>query len=334
MKAVQINRPGGDFEVVEREIPNPPAGQVRVRVEACGICHSDALVKEGHWPGLQYPRVPGHEIAGVIDAVGEGVTTWKKGQRVGIGWHGGNCFKCDPCRKGDFVCCENLRIPGVTADGGYAEYVVNPAEGLARIPDGLDSASAAPLMCAGITTYNALRHSNAHPGDLVAVLGVGGLGHLGIQFANKMGFRTVAIGRGADKAELAHKLGAQDYIDTATTDAAQELMKMGGAKVVLATAPSSKAMSALVDGLGVGGTLVVVGADMEPIAVAPVQLLMKRRSVLGWPSGTSRDSEDALAFAALTGVRPMIETFPLERAAEAFERMITGKVRFRSVLTM
>ena len=332
MKVAQVPRPGADFELVTRPIPEPGPGQVRVRVEACGICHSDDFVKQGHWPGLIFPRVPGHEIAGVIDAVGEGVSTWKTGQRVGIGWHGGNCFKCDPCRRGDFVNCVNLKIPGFTHDGGYAEYVVNPAEGLARMPDDLQPADAAPLMCAGITTYNALRHSGAVGGDLVAVLGIGGLGHLGIQFARQLGFHTVAIGRGKDKEDLARQLGAHRYIDTDSSNAAQELQRMGGARIVLATAPSSKAMSDLVDGLGVGGTLLIVGAATEPLTVTPVQLILSRRSILGWPSGTSRDSEDTLAFSVQSGVRPMIETFPLAQVAEAYDRMFTGKVRFRAVL--
>jgi D-arabinose 1-dehydrogenase-like Zn-dependent alcohol dehydrogenase len=334
MKVAQIGKPGGDFEIVQREIPNPPPGHVRVRVEACGICHSDVFVKEGHWPGLRYPRIPGHEIAGVIDAVGEGVVSWQLGHRVGIGWHGGHCTTCEPCRRGNFVNCERLRIPGFTHDGGYAEYVVNPVEGLARIPDDLESVSAGPIMCAGITTYNALRNSGARGGDLVAIQGIGGLGHLGVQFARKLGFRTVAIGRGKDKQELANQLGAHHYIDTETEDAARELQRMGGAKIVLATVPSSKAISPLIDGICADGKLVIVGASPEPLTISPIQLIGKRRSVIGWPSGTSRDSEDALGFAARSGVRPMIETFPLANVAEAFERMITGKVRFRAVLTM
>src|SRR5579872_207362 len=334
MRVAQISRAGGDFEIVQREIPNPGPGQVRVRVEACGICHSDAFVKEGHWPGLQYPRIPGHEIAGIIDAVGEGVTSWSVGQRVGIGWHGGHCSKCDACRHGDFVNCSNLRIPGFTQDGGYAEYVINPVEGLAAIPDNLESTNAAPIMCAGITTYNALRNSGARGGDLVAILGIGGLGHLAVQFAHKLGFRSVAIGRGKDKEELARKLGAHQYIDTDSEDPAKTLLQMGGAKVVLATAPSSKAMSPLVDGLAVDGKLIVVGASPEPLTVSPIQLIQRRRSVVGWPSGTSRDSEDALRFSALWGVRPWIETFPLASAAKAYEHMMTGKARFRVVLTM
>lgn len=334
MKVAQIGRPGGDFEIVERDLPEPGRNQVRVRVEACGICHSDAMVKEGHWPGLQYPRVPGHEIAGIVDTLGEGVTTWRKGQRVGIGWHGGHCSVCDACRRGDFVNCANLRIPGFTHDGGYAEYVVNPIEGLASIPDDLQSADAAPLLCAGITTYNALRHSGAHGGDLVAILGIGGLGHLAVQFAHKLGFYTVAIGRGKDKEELARRLGADRYLDTDSTDPAAALLEMGGAKVVLATAPSSQAMSPLVNGLGIGGKLIVVGASSEPLSISPVQLIQKRRSIVGWPSGTSRDSEDTLRFASLSGVLPQVETFPLADAAKAYERMISGKARFRVVLTM
>lgn len=334
MKVAQIGRPGGDFEIVERDLPEPGRNQVRVRVEACGICHSDAMVKEGHWPGLQYPRVPGHEIAGIVDTLGECVTTWRKGQRVGIGWHGGHCSVCDACRRGDFVNCANLRIPGFTHDGGYAEYVVNPIEGLASIPDDLQSADAAPLLCAGITTYNALRHSGAHGGDLVAILGIGGLGHLAVQFAHKLGFYTVAIGRGKDKEELARRLGADRYLDTDSTDPAAALLEMGGAKVVLATAPSSQAMSPLVNGLGIGGKLIVVGASSEPLSISPVQLIQKRRSIVGWPSGTSRDSEDTLRFASLSGVLPQVETFPLADAAKAYERMISGKARFRVVLTM
>lgn len=334
MKVVQVPHPGGSFEIAERPLPEPARGEVRVRVEACGICHSDAYVKEGHWPGLQYPRVPGHEIVGTIDALGEDVTTWRIGQRVGIGWHGGNCFRCDACRHGDFVNCASLRIPGFTHDGGYAEYLVNPAEGLASMPDDLESAKAAPLLCAGITTFNALRNSGARGGDLVAVLGIGGLGHLGVQFSRKLGFHTVAIGRGKDKEELAHNLGAHRYIDTDTEDAAAALLKMGGANVVLATAPSGKAMSPLVDGLAAGGKLLTVGASPEPLAISPIQLLSRRRSVAGWPSGTSRDSEDTLKFASLFEVLPWVETFPLTDAAAAFDRMITGKSRFRVVLTM
>ena len=334
MKVVQVAAPGAGFEVVERDVPQPGPGTVRIKVEACGLCHSDAFVKEGHWPGLQFPRVPGHEVAGVVDEVGSGVTTWKKGQRAGVGWHGGHCGVCTPCRRGDFVACQGLRIPGFSYDGGYGEYMVAPTEALAAIPDELSAEVAAPILCAGITTFNALRHSGARPGDVVAVQGIGGLGHLAVQFAAKFGFHTVAVSRGKDKEELALRLGAARYIDTETADAAKELARLGGARVILATAPNSKAISALVDGLGVGGTLVVVAASPEPITVTPIQLIGGRRSVQGWPSGTSRDSEDALAFCALSGVRPLIERFPLARAAEGYERMMTNKARFRAVLTM
>jgi len=334
MKVAQISGPGAEFEVVEREIPSPPAGHVRIRVQACGICHSDVLTKEGQWPGLTYPRVPGHEIAGVIDELGSGVTGWTKGQRVGVGWHGGQDGTCLSCRRGDFANCENVLIPGISYDGGYAEYVVVPVQALAAMPDSLDPAEAAPLLCAGITTFNALRRSGAMPGDLVAVLGIGGLGHLGIQFASKFGYRTVAIGRGPENADRAKKLGAVEYIDTKSTNGAQALKKMGGARVILATAPSSKAMSELIDGLGPNGTLMVVGATMEPIEVTPIQLILGRRSIRGWSAGIPTDSEDALRFSEMTGVRPMIERYPLAQAAEGYARMTSGKAEFRVVLTM
>ncbi len=334
MTAVQISRPGAPFEVVTREMPAPGPDQVLIKVQACGICHSDMFVKEGHWPGLQYPRVTGHEVAGVIDEVGAGVTAWKKGQRVGVGWHGAHCGQCAPCRRGDFISCQNLRIMGFSDDGGYAQYMIASADALALIPDSLSPAEAAPILCAGITTFNSLRHSGAGAGDLVAVQGLGGLGHLGIQFASKMGYRTVAIGRGQDKEPLARKLGAVRYLDTDVVKVAEELTKMGGASVILATAPDSKAMSALIDGLGVGGKLLVVGASADPISVTPIQLIGQRRSIQGWPSGSARDSEDTLNFCALTGIRPMIETFPLEQAAAGYERMLSGKARFRVVLTM
>jgi D-arabinose 1-dehydrogenase-like Zn-dependent alcohol dehydrogenase len=334
MKAVQISKPGGNFEVVERPIPEPGRGQVRIKVEACGICHSDALVKEGHWPGIQYPRVPGHEIAGRIDAVGADVTQWKPGQRVGVGWHGGHCFQCDPCRRGDFINCKFEKITAIHFDGGYAEYMVAPAEAVALMPDDLPADSAAPLMCAGITVFNALRNSGAHGGDLVAVQGIGGLGHLGIQYARQMGFRTVAIGRGGDKQALATKLGAHEYIDTNAGDPAEALQKLGGAHVVLATAPDSKSMSALVNGLGPNGTLMVVGAGMESLNVTPLQLIGGSKSIRGWASGTARDSQDTLEFSVVSGVRPMIERYPLEKAADAYQQMISGKARFRVVLTM
>lgn len=334
MKAVQVSKPGGNFEVVERLTPEPGRGQVRIKVEACGVCHSDAIVKESGWPGMQYPRVPGHEIAGRIDAVGADVTQWKAGQRVGVGWHGGHCFTCDPCRRGDFINCKFQKITSIHFDGGYAEYVIVPAEAVALMPDDLPSDEAAPLMCAGITVYNALRNTGARAGDLVAVQGIGGLGHLGIQYARQMGFRTVAIGRGGDKQPLAKKLGAHEYIDTGAGDPAQALQKLGGAHVILATAPDSKSMSALVNGLGPNGTLMIVGAGMESLSVTPVQLIFGNKSVRGWASGTARDSQDTLEFSSFSGVRPMIERYPLEKAAEAYQQMISGKARFRVVLTM
>jgi D-arabinose 1-dehydrogenase-like Zn-dependent alcohol dehydrogenase len=334
MKVVQVTKPGGNFEIVDRPTPQPGRGQVRIKVEACGICHSDLLVKEGYWPGIQYPRVPGHEIAGRIDAVGADVTLWKPGQRVGVGWHGGHCFHCDPCRRGDFIQCKFEKITAINFDGGYGEYVIVPEEAVAAIPEGLPADEAAPLLCAGITTFNVLRHSGATAGQLVAVQGIGGLGHLGIQYARQMGFRTVAIGRGADKKTLALKLGAHEYVDTNAGPPAEALQKLGGANVILATAPDSKSISALVDGLGPSGKLLVIGADQNPLTITPLQLIGPRRSILGWPSGTAKDSEDTMQFSALTGVRPMIERFPLEKAAEAYERMISGKARFRVVITM
>jgi D-arabinose 1-dehydrogenase-like Zn-dependent alcohol dehydrogenase len=334
MKVAQISKPGGDFEIVERDIPEPDAGQVRIKVQACGVCHSDVLTKEGLWPGIQYPRIPGHEVVGIIDEVGSGVSTWKMGQRVGVGWHGGQDGTCRECRRGDFRNCRNLKISGISFDGGYQQYMVAPIEALVAVPDGLSDTEAAPLLCAGITTYNALRHSGALPGDLVAVQGVGGLGHLGIQFAQKFGCKVAAIGRGAENAPLAKKLGANVYIDSVATNAAEELQKMGGARAILATAPSSKAMSELIDGLGPNGTLMVIGAAFDPIEVTPVQLITGSRAIQGWSSGTAADSEDTLNFAELTGVRPMIETYPLERAGEAYARMMSGKAQFRVVLTM
>ena len=334
MTVAQISKPGGDFEIVKRAIPEPGAGEVRIRVQACGVCHSDVLTKDGLWPGIQYPRVPGHEVAGVIDALGAGISAWKKGQRAGIGWHGGHDGTCRECRRGDFRNCQNVKVCGISYDGGYQQYMVAPAEAVVAIPDSLSDVDAAPLLCAGITTYNALRHSGALPGDLVAVQGVGGLGHLGIQFANKFGYNTVAIGRGAENASLAKKLGAREYIDSQSTKAAEALQKLGGARVILATAPSSKAMSELIDGLGPNGELMVIGATFDPIEVTPVQLISGSRTIQGWAAGTPADSEDTLNFARLTGVRPMIETFPLEKAAEAYQRMLSGKAQFRAVLTM
>jgi len=334
MKVAQISKPGGDFEVVEREIPKPAYGQVRVKVQACGVCHSDELVKEGMWPGLQYPRVPGHEVVGLVDELGAGVSSWKIGQRVGIGWHGGQDNTCLYCRRGDFSNCRNVQIPGISYDGGYQQYMVAPIEALASIPEHLDSVEAAPLLCAGVTTFNSLRHSGALPGDLVAVQGVGGLGHLGIQFAAKFGYKVAAIGRGPANAALAAKLGANVYIDSVATNAAQELQKLGGAQVILATAPSSKSMSALIDGLAPNGKLMVIGAAPEAIEVTPIQLIAGSRALQGWWSGTPADSEDTLRFSELTGVKAMIETYPLQKAAEGYARMMSGKAEFRVVLTM
>jgi D-arabinose 1-dehydrogenase-like Zn-dependent alcohol dehydrogenase len=334
MKAAQVPKPGGDFEIVEREIPKPQAGHVRVKVQACGICHSDSFTKEGQWPGIQYPRVPGHEVAGIVDELGAGVTEWKMGQRVGVGWHGGHDGTCVPCRRGDFRNCVNMQVPGISYDGGYQQYMVAPANALVAMPDRLGDVEAAPLLCAGITTYNALRHSGAMPGDLVAVLGIGGLGHLGIQFANKFGYKVAAIGRGSENTALAKKLGAHVYIDSQATKPAEELQKLGGAQVILATAPSSKAMSEVIDGLGPNGKLVAIGATLDPIEVAPVQLINGSRTIQGWASGTPADEEDTLQFAVLSGVRPMIETYPLEKAGEAYARMMSGKAQFRVVLTM
>ncbi len=334
MKVAQISKPGADFEIVEREIPQPDAGYVRIKVQACGVCHSDVLTKEGLWPGIEYPRVPGHEVAGIIDEVGDGVSAWTKGQRVGVGWHGGQDNTCRECRRGDFRNCRNLKVCGINYDGGYQQYMVAPVEALVTIPDSLSDVDAAPLLCAGITTYNALRHSGALPGDLVAVLGIGGLGHLGIQFAKKFGYKVVAIGRGTEDAVLAKKLGASVYIDSTSTKAAEELQKLGGAQVVLATAPSSKAMSELIDGLAPNGELMVIGATFDPIEVSPVQLINGSKTIQGWAAGTPADSEDTLRFAELSGVHPMIETYPLEKAAEAYARMMSGKAQFRVVLTM
>ncbi|MFO1028020.1 MAG: alcohol dehydrogenase catalytic domain-containing protein [Acetobacteraceae bacterium] len=334
MRAVQVTQKGGPLELVERDMPDPGPGEVRVKVQACGVCHSDSIAVDGVLPSVPFPIVPGHEIAGVVDAVGAGVVGWTEGTRVGIGWFGGHCGRCDPCRRGYLIDCRNLRIPGVTYNGGYADAVVAPADALARMPDDLAPAEAAPLLCAGVTTYNALRESGARPGDVVAVLGIGGLGHLGVQFARKMGFRTVAIARGRDKEDLARQLGAHIYLDSQAQDVAAELTKLGGAKTILATVTSGKAMSAVIPGLAVRGRLVVVGVGMDPIEVAPFDLIGASRTIVGHASGASIDSEDALAFSALTGVRPMIETMPLERAAEAYDKMMRNEARFRMVLTM
>ena len=334
MKMAQIPKPGADFEIVEREIPKPGAGQVRIKVQACGVCHSDVLTKEGVWPGIQYPRVPGHEVAGLIDELGPGVSQWTRGQRVGVGWHGGHDGTCLACRRGDFRNCQNLKIPGISYDGGYQQFMVAPVEALVAIPETLSAVEAAPLLCAGITTYNSLRYSGALPGDLVAVQGIGGLGHLGIQFASKFGYKVAAIGRGSENAALAKKLGASVYIDSKAANAAEELQKLGGARVILATAPSSKAMSELIDGLGPNGKLVVIGVTLDPIEVTPVQLISGSRTIQGWAAGTPADTEDTLRFAELTAVRPMIETYPLGKAAEAYARMLSGNAQFRVVLTM
>jgi len=334
MKAVQVLKPGADFEVVEREIPAPGGRQVRIRVQACGVCHSDVFVKEGLWPGIQYPRVPGHEVAGIIDELGAEVTGWKKGQRVGVGWYGGHDNTCLECRRGHFLYCRNLKVAGISYDGGYQQYMLAPVEALAAIPDKLSDAEAGPLLCAGVTTFNGLRHSGALPGDLVAVQGIGGLGHLGIQFASKFGYRVVAIGRGAENGVLAKKLGAAVYIDSKVTNAAEELQKLGGAHAILATAPNSKAMSELIDGLAPSGKFIVVGISADPIAVTPLQLISGERAIQGSAVGTPTDSEDTMNFSELTGVRPMIETYPLEKAAEAYARMMSGNAQFRVVLTM
>src|SRR3954470_19855334 len=335
MRVAQVSRPGGPLEFVERPIPDPGPGSVRIKVQACGVCHSDVFTKEGQWPGITFPRVPGHEVVGVIDAVGKDVPgRWQAGQRVGVGWHAWHCLSCDNCRRGDFFACQTgAQVTGISFDGGYADYLVAPATALARVPAELPAPDAAPLMCAGVTTFNALRNSGARPGDLVAVLGLGGLGHLGVQYAARMGFVTVGIARGADKEPLARKLGAAHYIDSQSADPAAALMKLGGAKVVLATATAGAAMAATIGGLAPLGKLLVLGAA-DPMQVNPVLLLLTRRSIEGWYSGTSIDSQDTLSFSVQSGVRSMNETYPLERAAEAYDRMMRGKARFRAVLTM
>ncbi|HKS75551.1 MAG TPA: alcohol dehydrogenase [Terriglobales bacterium] len=334
MKAAVVSKPGADFEIVEREIPEPETGQVRIKVLACGVCHSDVFTKEGQWPGIQFPRVPGHEVAGIIDELGPGVTAWTMGQRVGVGWHGGQDNTCRECRRGDFRNCRNLKVCGISYDGGYQQYMVAPIEALVPIPQTLSDAEAGPLLCAGITTYNALRHSGAFPGDLVAVQGIGGLGHLGVQFANKFGYNVVAIGRGSETGTLAKKLGASIYLDSESSNPVEELQKLGGARVILATAPNSKAMSELFNGLGPNGKLMVIGATSDPIEITPAQLIDGSRAIQGWTAGTPADSEDTLRFSEQKGVRPMIETYPLEKAAEAYARMLSGKAQFRVVLTM
>ena len=333
MRVAQVSSPRGSFELVERQVAEPRAGTVRIKVQACGICHSDTLVREGTFPGIEYPRAPGHEVAGVIDAIGSGVVQWKPEQRVGVGWHGGYCGRCDSCRRGSFFACQTNQVTGITYDGGYADYMIAPASAVASLPDELSAVEAAPLMCAGVTTFNALRNSGARPGDVVAILGLGGLGHLAVQYATKMGFRTVAIARGKDKEPLAKQLGASVYIDSRSQDPSAELITAGGAKAILATVTNDEAMSAVQGGLTVGGTLLLIGA-VPSMQVSPLTLIMGGRSVKGWYSGTSIDSQDTLAFSVLSGVRPMNEVYPLERAAEAYDRMMSGKARFRVVLTM
>jgi len=332
MKAVQVQEKGGDFVLVDMEKPSPKKNEILIKVEACGICHSDDFVKQGAFPGIEFPRVPGHEVVGIVEKVGENVNKWKVGQRVGVGWHGGHCFECEPCRRGDFISCENAKISGISYDGGYAEYMCAPQEAIAAIPEELSSADAAPLLCAGITTFNALRNSGIRAGDVVAVQGIGGLGHLAIQYASKMGMRTVAISTSDDKKKLAEELGAHHFINTGNSDPAEELQKLGGAKLILATAPYAKAITSVVDGLAVDGKLLMVAATGEPIEVSPMQLLMGRKSVAGWPSGTAIDSEDTLKFSAMTGTKPMIEEYPLEEVEKAYDRMINNKARFRVVL--
>lgn len=334
MKAAVVTKANGPFEIVERAIPKPGAGEVLLKVLACGVCHSDVLTKEGLWPGIQFPRAPGHEVIGTIQELGAGVTEWKAGQRVGVGWHGGHDGTCLQCRRGDFTNCVNMKVPGIAYDGGYQEYMIAPHEALVATPDTLSDVDAAPLLCAGVTTFNALRHSGALPADLVAVQGIGGLGHLGIQFANKFGYKVAAIGRGPENGALAKKLGAHVYIDSLATKPAEELQKLGGARVIVATAPSGKAMSELIDGLGPNGKLVVIGADFSKIEVTPLQLITGVKSIQGWAAGIATDSEDTLRFAEMSGVRPMIETYPLAKAGEAYDRMMSGKAQFRVVLTM
>ncbi len=333
MRAVQVSEPGGPFELVERPIPKPGPNQVRIRVEACGICHSDSVVKKGAFPGLQYPRVPGHEIVGSIQAVGLNVTSWQRGARVGVGWHGGHCGQCDRCRRGDFITCRRAAITGITFDGGYADHLLAPSEALARIPEGLDPVEAAPLLCAGLTPYNALRFSKARPGDVVAIQGVGGLGHLGIQYANRMGFYTVAISRGSAKWAYALELGSHRYIDAGSEDPVAILRSLGGARVLLATVPSTEAMSALIDGIGPDGELIVVGGGAVPVRVTPSQLLRERRGIRGWAGGSPASAEKAVYFNQLTGSTAHTESYPLDQAAAAYRRMIRNEARFRAVLT-
>jgi D-arabinose 1-dehydrogenase-like Zn-dependent alcohol dehydrogenase len=332
-RAAQILSAGGAFQLVQKEFPDPGPGHVRIRVQACGVCHSDAITKYGLFPGIAYPRVPGHEVAGIVDAVGPDVPLFKPGQRVGLGWHGGHCNYCIPCRRGDFILCQNALVSGINFDGGYADYVTAPANALALVPDDLSDLDVAPLMCAGVTTYNSLRHSGARPGELVAILGIGGLGHLAVQFAAKSGYNTVAVARGADKAPLARQLGAHTYIDSTTHDFAAELQKLGGAAVILSTLTNAESLTQAVGGLGPNGKLVILGVPDKPFEVNTIPLILGNRVIAGWASGTGMDSEDTLNFSALAGIKPIIETYKLEQASEAFDRMMSGKARFRVVIT-
>jgi len=332
MKAAQIQKAEGEFQLVELDKPKPKSNEVLIKVEACGICHSDAFVKDGTFPGLEYPRVPGHEVIGTIEDLGDHVNSWNKNQRVGVGWHGGHCFECEPCRRGDFISCQNAKVSGISYDGGYAEYMCAPQEALVGVPDELSSVEAAPLLCAGITVYNALRNSGIKAGDLVAIQGIGGLGHLGIQYAHKMGMRTVAISTSDDKKDLAKELGAHHFINAKSDNAAEKLQELGGAKLILGTAPSGKAMTSVIGGLGVDGELLMVGATPESVEVNPMEMLTGRKSVAGWPSGTPTDSEDTLKFSALFDTKPMIEEYDLDNVKEAYERMINNKSKFRVVL--
>lgn len=334
MKAARVSAPGRQFEILDVPVPETGEGEVLVKVLACGVCHGDAAVKEGHWPGLKYPITPGHEIIGTIEDKGDGVVNWRTGERVGLGWHGGHCSTCESCRRGDFFLCDTAKITGITGDGGYAQYVVAPANAIARAPQELEPSEAAPVMCAGITSYNALRHSGAMAGDIVAVHGIGGVGHMAVQYASKMGFRAVAISRGPDKKSLAQELGAEAYIDSDSTDPAAELNRMGGAKIIFATAPNSKAITSILGGLGKNGKIIIPAASIEPIEVSPIFLISGRRSVVGWPAGTAKDSEDALKFSVQAGIKPMIEKYLLEEAEKAYRSMISNKARFRAVLEM
>jgi alcohol dehydrogenase/propanol-preferring alcohol dehydrogenase len=334
MLVAQVSKAGGPFELADRPIPQPGPGQVLIKIEACGVCHSDSVFKEGQWPGMKFPVVPGHEVIGRAEKIGTGVQLFKPGQRVGVGWNGGYCSHCEPCRAGDFPYCTTGATTAFSFDGGYAEYMVAPESAVAAVPDGIDATLAGPLMCAGVTTYNALRKSGAIPGDLVAVQGIGGLGHLAVQFAAKSGFRTAAISRGPDKEKFARELGAHEYIDDTNGDAAKQLQKLGGAQVILATAPNSKAIAGLAAGLKYKGKLVIIAASFDNVQVSPLWLIMGSREVAGHYSGYAKDSEDTLKFAVMTGVKPLVEVYPLAKVNEAYDRMMSNKARFRVVLKM